>query len=215
MPSVNLIPLELLLKRQKIRRIRLWLMIGGATWVLASVPVVRELSAAYQLSSQRAAVDIIAEQLENAHRRRRQSAERLKLLRQEVARAEKLRYKRLWTAMISVIAESIPEGVWLTRLSTDPPQPQVDPGARSPLSHRRTKGSDPQAVSDAGYDTLIGKAGPRRLLLEGRALGLEDIYAFVDALNALDIFENASIRAVRSDVSEGIKVTYFTMECEW
>ncbi len=61
----------------------------------------------------------------------------------------------------------------------------------------------------------MGKAGPRRLLLEGQALGLEDIYAFVDAVNDLGIFGNASIRSVRGDVAGGLKVTHFTLECEW
>ncbi len=215
MPSVNLIPRELLLQRRKIRRVRVWLMIGGATWIFASVPVVRELSAEYQLNSQSTAVAAISEQLDHAHDRRGQSAKRLQLLRQEVARAEKLRYKRLWTDMISVIADAIPPRVWLIQLSTDPPKPPVNSRTTAPLSLRRSADSNADTTTPAGYDTLVGKAGPRRLLLEGQALGLEDIYAFVDAVNDLGIFGNASIRSVRGDVAGGLKVTHFTMECEW
>ena len=137
------------------------------------------------------------------------------MLRQEVARAEKLRYKRLWTDMISVIAGATPERVWLIQLSTDPAKPPVSSRTTAPLSLRRSADSDVNTATPAGYDTLVGKAGPRRLLLEGKALGLEDIYAFVDAVNDLDIFENASIRSVRGDVAGGLKVTHFTMECEW
>ncbi|MCH8912148.1 MAG: hypothetical protein IIA33_01135, partial [Planctomycetes bacterium] len=125
MPSVNLIPHELLLRRCKIRRVRMWLMIGGATWIFASIPVIRELSAEYQLNSQSTAVAAMSDQLDHAHARRGQSAKRLLMLRQEVARAEKLRYKRLWTDMISVIANAIPERVWLIQLSTDPDKPPV------------------------------------------------------------------------------------------
>ncbi len=91
MPSVNLIPRELLLQRRKVRRVRMWLLIGGATWIFASIPVIRELSAEYQLNSQSTAVAAISDQLDHAHARRRQSAGRLLMLRQEVARAEKLR----------------------------------------------------------------------------------------------------------------------------
>lgn len=214
MPSVNLIPRELLLRRRKIRRVRIWLLIGGATWIFASIPVIRELSAEYQLNSQSTAVAAISDQLDHAHARRRQSARRLLMLRQEVARAEKLRYKRLWTDMISIIADATPERVWLIQLSTDPAKPPVSSRTTAPLSLRRSADSDVKTTT-AGYDTLVGKAGPRRLLLEGQALGLEDIYAFVDAVNDLGIFENASIRSVRSDVAGGLRVTHFTMECEW
>ncbi len=215
MPSVNLIPRELLLRRRKIRRVRMWLMIGGATWIFASIPVIRELSAEHQLNSQSTAVAAISDQLDHAHARRRQSAGRLLMLRQEVARAEKLRYKRLWTDMISVIADATPERVWLIQLSTDPAKPPVSSRTTAPLSLRRSADSDVNTTTPAGYDTLMGKAGPRRLLLEGQALGLEDIYAFVDAINDLGIFENASIRSVRSDVAGGLRVTHFVMECDW
>lgn len=214
MPSVNLIPRELLLRRRKIRRVRIWLLIGGATWIFASIPVIRELSAEYQLNSQSTAVAAISDQLDHAHARRRQSAGRLLVLRQEVARAEKLRYKRLWTDMISIIADATPERVWLIQLSTDPAKPPVSSRTTAPLSLRHSADSDVKTTT-AGYDTLVGKAGPRRLLLEGQALGLEDIYAFVDAVNDLGIFENASIRSVRGDVAGGLRVTHFTMECEW
>jgi hypothetical protein len=215
MPSVNLIPRELLIRRRKIHRVRLWLMIGGASWIFASIPVIRELSAEYQLNSQSTAVATISEQLDHAHARRGQSATRLLTLRQEVARAEKLRYKRLWTDMISVIAESIPQRVWLLQLSTDPAKPSVSLRTTAPLSLRRSADADVDPTTPAGYDTLVGKAGPRRLLLEGQALGLEDIYAFVDAVNDLGIFGNASIRSVRGDVAGALKVTHFTMECDW
>ena len=215
MASVNLIPREILLEHRKVRRIRVWLVIGGAAWILASIPVVRELSAEYQLSSHRAAAVTIAEQVDHARHRRKQSAQRLKLLREEVARAEKLRYKRRWTAMISVIALSAPQDVWLTEFATDPSRPAVVSGSTPPLPQRRLKDSLLQPATQAGYETLIGKAGPRRLLLEGRALGLEEIYSFVDAINALEVFKDASIREVRGDVVEGLKVTRFTLECEW
>ena len=215
MPSVNLIPRQLLLQRRKTRRVRMWLMIGGATWIFASIPVIRELSAEYQLNSQSTAVAAISDQLDHAHARRRKSASRLLTLRQEVARAEKLRYKRLWTDMISVIAEATPERVWLIQLSTDPAKPSASSRTTAPLSLRRSADSDVETTTPAGYDTLMGKAGPRRLLLEGQALGLDDIYAFVDTVNDLGIFENASIRSVRGDVAGGLKVTHFTMECEW
>ncbi len=215
MPSVNLIPRELLLQRRKIRRVRVWLLIGGATWIFASIPVIRELSAAYQLNSQSTAVAAISDQLDHAHARRGQSARRLLMLRQEVARAEKLRYKRLWTDMITVIADAMPQRVWLIQLSTDPAKPPVGSRTTAPLSLRRSADSNTQTTTPAGYDTLMGKAGPRRLLLEGQALGLEDIYAFVDTVNDLGIFENASIRSVRGDVAGGIKVTHFTLECDW
>ena len=215
MPSVNLLPLKLLLQRRKDRRVRMWLLIGGAIWIFASMPVIRELSAEYQLNSQSTAVAAISDQLDHAHARRRQSAQRLLMLRQEVARAEKLRYKRLWTDMISVIADATPERVWLIQLSTDPAKPPVSVRTTAPLSLRRSADSTVNTTPPAGYDTLVGKAGPRRLLLEGQALGLEDIYAFVDAVNDLGIFENASIRSVRGDVAGGLRVTHFIMECEW
>ncbi|MCZ6651709.1 MAG: hypothetical protein O7D91_01595 [Planctomycetota bacterium] len=219
MPSVNLIPHELLLRRCKIRRVRTWLIIGGVTWIFASIPVIRELSAEYQLNSQSTAVAAMSDQLDHAHARRGQSAKRLLMLHQEVARAEKLRYKRLWTDMISVIADAIPERVWLIQLSTDPAKPTVSARTTAPLSPRRSAGSKVDTTTPAGYDTLVGKAGPRRLLLEGQALGLEDIYVFVDAVNDLGIFENASIRSVRGDVAGtgagGLKVTRFILECEW
>jgi len=212
MPSVNLIPHKLLRQRLKIRRVRMWLMIGGATWIFASIPVIRELSAEYQLNSQSTALAAISDQLDHAHARRGQSAKRLLMLRQEVARAEKLRYKRLWTDMISVIADATPQRVWLIQLSTDPAKPPVSARTTAPLSLRRSADAK---TTPAGYDTLVGKAGPRRLLLEGQALGLEDIYSFVDAVNDLGVFENASIRSVRGDVAGGLRVTHFTMECDW
>lgn len=215
MPSVNLIPAEYLFRRRKQGRIRMWLIAGGVAWIFATIPVVREFSAEFQLSTQRAAAATISEQVRTARSRRGESATRLKLLHQEIARAQKLRYKRLWTAMISIIAEAVPDRVWLTRLATDPKEPAVTSGVTSVLSHRRSHEASGVAASSVGYERLIGKSGPRRLILQGQALGLEDIYGFVDALNDLQIFENASIRSVRGDQNEGIPVTRFTLECEW
>lgn len=215
MPSVNLIPAEYLLGRRKQRRVRMWLIAGGMAWIFATIPVVREFSAEFQLSTQRAAAATISEQVHTARSRRGESATRLTLLHQEIARAQKLRYKRLWTAMISVIAEAVPNRVWLTKLATDPHKPAVASGATSVLSHRRSSDASDVAASSGGYEKLIGKSGPRRLILEGQALGLEDIYGFVDALNELNVFANASIRSVRGDQNQGIKVTRFTLECEW
>ena len=142
MPSVNLIPRKLLLQRGKIRRVRMWLMIGGACWIFASIPVIRELSAEYQLNSQSTALTAISDQLDHAHARRGQSAKRLLMLRQEVARADKLRYKRLWTDMISVIADATPQRVWLIQLSTDPAKPPVSARTTAPLSLRRSANDD-------------------------------------------------------------------------
>lgn len=215
MPSVNLIPAEYLLRRRKQGRIRMWLIAGGVAWIFATIPVVREFSAEFQLSTQRAAAATISEQVRTARSRRGESATRLKLLHQEIARAQKLRYKRLWTAMISIIAEAVPDRVWLTRLATDPKEPAVTSGVTSVLSRHRSHEASGVAASSVGYERLIGKSGPRRLILQGQALGLEDIYGFVDALNDLQIFENASIRSVRGDQNEGIPVTRFTLECEW
>lgn len=220
MPSVNLIPSHVLSERYSHSRKRRWLIVGAAVWALATVPVVREFSARYRINSQREAVSVASVELQRAQLRSQQSGRRLRLLRQEVARAEKLRYKRSWTSMISTLADVRPNDVWLTGLSTDPPEPQVTARTMGSLTLSAVVHDSPQQVSaessaEGTYDTLLGKTGPRRLLLHGRAMGLEDIYAYVDALNELGIFRNASLRSVRGDVEEKVKVTGFTLEFEW
>lgn len=216
MPSVNLIPVDVLRTRLRRRRVRFWLIAAGSAWLTASWPVAHEISADHQLRSQQTAVTAISAELHDAQVRCAKNAESLKVLKEQIARAARLRYRRPWTALLSAVADAIPVRVWLSSFSTDPPHPAVLPGAISagPRKDGEVRSPDPSAAA-AGYDNLAGKVGPRRLLLEGQALGLEDIYALVDGLQNLNVFAGVGIRAVSGDVVEEVKVTHFVVECDW
>ena len=83
------------------------------------------------------------------------------MLRQEVARAEKLRYKRLWTNMISVIAGAMPERVWLIQLSTDPANPPANSRRPAPVPLRPSADSHVEAATPKGPHPPAAPAGRR------------------------------------------------------
>ncbi len=210
MPSVNLIPVDLRVRRQKRRCIQRWTMASLVVWLIAAVPIIRELSAQFHLSAQRQGVDEINHMLATAQVHSDRSVKRLELLRAEIARAQQLRYKRKWSLMWAAIESVMPKTVWLTLCRTDPAKPAVSSSSMSPIAYKQAEGA-----AQAQHEDLVGKSGSRRLLLEGQATGLEEIYVLVGALNGLGIFEGASLRAVREDAVEGVNVTRFEVECHW
>ena len=220
MPKVNLIPPEWLHRRIQRRRLRYWSVATLVVWVAALVPFGIEIRAKFQLSSQRTAVSDASQQLESAKKDAEKSKQQLATLRQEITRAEKLRFKRHWTSLWYAVTQALPHNVWLTVFSTEPAKPQVGTGVMSPVLSSLSKSGEtptdkvPSAVSVAFHE-LIGKSGPQGLVLEGQAMGLEEIYVFVKNLNQLGLFNNASLNSVTAGEVEGSKVTNFKIYCEW
>lgn len=216
MASVNLIPKTILLQRLHKRRLRFWGISFAISAMTAIVPLARELTANYQLSSQRQAMDAASEALQASKQKRDESVNKLSALKREIARAEKLRFKRSWASLLTVVSRELPDGAWIISFATEPARPTVTGSHLSPLARQRLISSRNAAENaEEDYSGLIGKGGPSKLLVEGQALGIEEIFVFVAAVHGLGIFENAVLKSVDEGELEGLPINHFKLECEW
>ncbi len=195
MPSINLIPPEMLNHRRRARRGRRWLLGIGVAYTLALVPWLREEQAKAHLAESQAVMGALDLSLAEMRGAARDSQGRLVSLESEWQRAQQLRAKRTWSSVMDLVIKALPADVWLETVSTDPAVPQ-------PTAANKTEG-------------LIGRDGPRRLVLAGYATQIEALFAFERALRTVDEFKIIHLAAVQEATVNGVQVTRFTAECAW
>lgn len=126
------------------------------------------------------------------------------------------------TGMVASIAAALPglqgnAGGAPPAAGGERPGPPPAAGAAPTAGSSDGPGPRTAGPQESPLRRFIGKNGPRRLVLECRALVLEDIFRFVSAVGALGIFDSAGVRSdsVRVEEVHGVKVTRFTLECGW
>lgn len=123
----------------------------------------------------------------------------------QIERADALRSKRAWSAMLSLIAREVPPNVWLTSVATDPTQPP-----KHTTKPRAT--AMPAAEQDAASITIDA---PGKIDIKGFAPRAEDPITLVSNLKASGAFHTVVLkRSFLEPVDDG---SYFRFDivCEW
>jgi Tfp pilus assembly protein PilN len=210
MPAIDLLPEAYRHARRRERRFRLGLLVGalllGAELAAAAVLYLRAdetRKMLLQAEVARAATRELDRELEAPTR----DAERLAM---QVAVAERLRTKHRWSRLLALLAETTPDKVVITAVSTDPPQ--WSPALRSTASGGVLR---PRA---AGPHIAAGEMA-RRLIegvtLSGYAAEHGDLSAFMAALHASQSFADLDLRQARRDRYLGREAILFELQCRW
>jgi Tfp pilus assembly protein PilN len=124
----------------------------------------------------------------------------------QLERANALRSKRAWSAMLATIEHCMPRGCWVTSIATDPAVP--GPAASSAPPARRA-----DSTSERSQPVVID--APRRLKITGYAADIAEPQEFIASLKDTGAFSRVLLgRTDREPVLDG---TYFRFElsCEW
>jgi len=204
MIGVNLIPPGVLAARKRGRRIRQWVVVTAIVAAVSAVPILLEWR-------QQARLVALQERKQQADARlgavRAELAElthSLTELNERIERADRLRTKRPWAALLSLIVRQMPEEVWLTSLGTG--EPQEAAGGKPGLS-----GS--VAASEQGE--VVVMEGARKIDLAGFAVDHEHLYDFMTRLKQSRAFAQVELVKAGKEPLLRSRAVRFELTCRW
>lgn len=205
---MNLIPKQLQLSRARSRRIKAWALPIAAAAMVLVVPVVIDKYRSVEAGRLRA---------ENIQLQRQITGQRAELTDVtaqahqalvQLQRAEALRSKRAWSAVLALVARRIPPGCWLTSIASDPAAPG-QAGARSPTRRSRILEREQESVSSVTIDA------PRKLRITGYATDAAEPHQFVTRLKQTAVFAYVGLEASHREPVLGGSYFRFELTCEW
>ena len=206
MVIVNLIPAEVQLSMAKQRHIRRWAVsvVVSASLVLAALML--------DWAHQARASDLSAEneQLQAELRTVRDdlstvTAESNQVLLQ-IERAKALRAKRAWSGVVALIGSCMPQGCWLSSISTDPARPMVAANRRVATAR--------VGVAEEPHRAITIDA-PRKLKITGYAPDSAQPHVFVTNLKDTGAFTTAKLGSSQRELVLDGSYYHFELVCEW
>ncbi|MCK4659278.1 MAG: PilN domain-containing protein [Phycisphaerae bacterium] len=215
MIGVNLIPAELLIARAVRRRIRVWLVVSVVLVGVVLVPIVVEGHRQGQVQRLRLKIAGMETRLHGVRGKVANVAQTVLDTDLELARSEALRTKRCWSGLLGLVADCMPQEVWLTSIATDPPQPGSS-------SHELPRAARRRSARETGKQQDISKPAevvilqaPTKIRLEGFALdhgAMMDLITRLKASRAFTAVEQ--VTSGREPVLQGDAVR-FVVTCQW
>lgn len=211
---LNFIPPQVQNSQMRGFRLRRWGIVVAVVLLLDLIPIFMHWQA-------RAHVEVLAAkagQLEIQLEQLRNEVKHLQIEGEDVAlqleRASALRAKRSWSAMLAMIARTMPDTCWLTSFATDPDTPSaVQQVAVVPLPVANAAVSTREA-STAPAKSVVVVDAPRKLSLMGKARSAADPLTFVTRLREEHIFKSVLLeRTVRGPGPE--EPFQFQISCQW
>ena len=212
MISVNLIPESIQLRQARRRRIQRWAVWSGVATILVAVPLGLEWR-------HRGEVDELDWQNIRLHQELTRIQAELKAVTAaaddvflQIERANVLRSKRAWSAMLALIASAMPDQCWLASIATDPSAPSAA------SVHRRAVAGGAGARVDSRTrepQQTITIDAPRKLRLAGYAADPGDPLAFVTKLKDTRVFSRVALeRSLLEPTGDGSHFR-FELVCQW
>lgn len=202
---INLVPESIRRRQRRRARIRTWGVVLTAATAALALPV------GWDWSGEAKAERLLKRdtKLNNARSVLRVEWESIKTEVQktqaQIERADALRAKRAWSAMLFLIAREVPPNAWLTSVATDPTQPP-----------KHTANLRATAIPATGQDAAsITIDAPGKIDIQGFALRAEDPITLVSNLKASGAFHTVVLkRSFLEPVDDG---SYFRFDivCEW
>lgn len=203
--NINLIPAPVRRRQAQRRRLRTWSIAITVAAGTLMIPIGLDWSrraTAKQLRADTAALEAnhtsaLAE-WDTIHREVEETQAHLE-------RADALRSKRAWSAMVTLIAAHVPRDAWLTTIATDPAQPTVMPAAPGAASAEPTAKSPETLTIDA----------PTTIKIEGYAPGAAEPFSLVRSLQATNVFKKVYLLRSSLETTEDGAYFHFNLVCEW
>lgn len=213
MIGINLIDERVLWARRRRRRLQRWACVLACTLLLGAFPIAVEVSRERQVRT------LIRERAEINSRIKQTRTEiadvgvEIRALETQIARSDALQTKRSWAGLFALLAEAMPDDMWLLSIATDPAEPDRndvdltddDPTKRSAVKLRKDE-------SETHVVTLIA---PRSMVFEGYSLEHRSLYEFMSQLKRTNSFSDVSLtKASEEPVLTGHAVR-FDIRCRW
>ncbi len=200
--GINLIPFRIQSKRAMRRRLKAWIIPVAVSAGMVTTPIVLETYRRGETEKLQTHVDHLRTSLALDQTKLGALTAELGVVQGRVERANALRSKRAWSDVFALIGRCLPEGSWLTSVSTDPVAP--------------TGSVAPKAKHDKTAPiTAVALEAPRRLKIVGFAKDPSEPYQFVTAVKQSNAFTSVKLtHSRREPVLDGM---YFNFEllCEW
>ncbi len=204
MTGVNLIPASILEAHRRARRLHLWVVAVTLTAAVAALPVLWQVRQHARVAELTTLKQARTAQSASVRAELSATAQSLADLNDRIERANALRTKRSWAGLLSLVAQCLPQEVWLTSVATDAPPPAA--------ARRRTS---PRASEKQDHPTVVVLDGARRAALAGYALGHEQLYDFMARLKAAQAFDRIDlVKADKEDVLWA-RAVRFELLCTW
>ncbi len=208
MAGMNLIPRPLQLARARSRRIKAWALPIAAAATVLVVPIVIDKYKSVE------AARLFAENTQLQRQIAGQRAELTAVTAEanqalvQLQRAEALRSKRAWSAVLALVARRMPAGCWLTSIATDPAAPG-QAGARPATRRTRTLEREHESGSSVTIDA------PRKLRITGYATDAAEPHQFVTRLKQTAVFADVGLESSHREPVLGGSYFRFELTCEW
>ncbi len=204
MIGVNLIPRDVLLGRRRSRRIRLWLTATAIAAGLGAVPVVLELQRQGRVDTLTVQRTQVQAELATVRAELTELNRSLTLLGDRLDRAEALRTKRPWAALLTSITRSMPDQVWLRSMATGPAGASAGVPARAAVE-----------AAPGDQPVVVQMEGARKIDLSGYALDHEHLYEFMTGLKQSQIFTTVDLVKAGKEPLLRSRAVRFQLSCVW
>lgn len=203
--DINLIPVSEQRRRHQRARLRLWAIILASAAATLIIPIGLDWSRranAMQLREETAELDSVRKQVQSECR----LAElEVKDTQAQIERADALRSKRAWSALVTLIAANVPADVWLTTIATDPARPTPSVSVR----RGSTRATPPLEEENLTIDA------PTKIIIEGYAPRAAEPFTFIRNLQATNVFDTVSLLRSSLEPLEDGPYFRFSLVCEW
>lgn len=206
MIGVNLIPWSLQVAQRRRLHMRRWAAAALIAGAMLCVPAMSDRVRQAEASELGLRNRRLQAQLAGLRRDVRSISAKAERVQLQIDRAEALRSKRSWSALISLIGQCMPDGSWSTSIATDPP---TAPHGGSRSSAR------PGHKGDSGGPTTVVIEAPRRLRISGYATDAVEPLAFVTNLKSAGVFRDVSLESSRREPVLDGSYFRFSVVCDW
>lgn len=214
MSSINLIPLAVRQAQARREHLIRWTVAGLVSAALAAIPYSVTLARQTQAAEARRQLEALEDEASTIRSQLRLETARTEEALSELERSKALRAKRSWSAMVALIAASLPQDAWLLSVATDPEAPSAAPPRPTAEAPKPLAGTAPKRVPE----TVVIEA-PQKMRLVGNAGSDTAPLILVGRLMESKVFSHVALeKTTRAPAPSGNteEVVYqFEIVCEW
>lgn len=204
MIGVNLIPPELLAARRRTRRIRLWAGIVAVVGAVAVVPVGWQINRRARIAELDHTKNARVAEANSVQVELDDVTQALADLNERIERAAALETKRPWANLMTMIAQAMPEELWLSSILTKTDTTRV--------ATPRPARPDP---NQAQASSVVVMDGATQLDLQGFALDHERLYDFMARLKDSRAFLRVDLVKANKEPVLWSQAVRFELTCTW
>jgi Tfp pilus assembly protein PilN len=213
MVAINLIPESTQIAQARRRHAARWAVVVFVAGLACALPWTAHWAQHARIEELKSINDQLQTDLHGARTElKRVSSEAADLLLR-IERARALREKRSWSAMMALIASTLPRDCWLTSVATDPPS------AAAGATPARKAAPTPAAPAPGGpappKPAAVTVEAPRKLRLVGNASNSTEPLVFVAALKEARVFQEVVLEQATAEGDQKTPLFRFEVRCEW